>query len=193
MIINRQKSQHSGPFSMKSALLGVVVFGLGLAATTTGRRPPPTKASPPLVSEGQVNGSVLPTANVPAVANLHPELRQALLNAADAAAEDGIEVRVNSGWRSRRYQSILLGDAIRFYGSKEEARRRVATPENSAHVHGAAIDVGPSEAAAWLRQNGAKFGLRQTYVNEGWHFELRRPEADSGLCPPMFQNASETR
>jgi hypothetical protein len=58
-------------------------------------------------------------------------------------------------------------------------------PDTSAHVSGDAVDIGPSDAAAWLSRRGAKFGLCQIYSNEPWHYE-RRPEANRRGCPPMY-------
>ena len=46
--------------------------------------------------------------DIPAVANLDPGLLRALRQAAMDAAKDGIEIVVNSGWRSREYQKQLL-------------------------------------------------------------------------------------
>src|SRR5690606_1675865 len=69
------------------------------------------------------------------------------------------------------------------YGSKEEAARWVATPEASAHVSGDAVDIGPANAAAWLSEHGARYGLCRVYANEPWHFELR-PRAMKRGCPP---------
>ena len=40
----------------------------------------------------------------PGVANLDPGLLQALRDAATDAADEGIELQVNSGWRSPEYQ-----------------------------------------------------------------------------------------
>ena len=50
---------------------------------------------------------------LPAVARLDPALREALRAAARAAAGDGVEIVVNSGWRSRAYQEQLLDDLER--------------------------------------------------------------------------------
>ncbi len=121
----------------------------------------------------------------PAVANLDPGLLGALRQAATDAASDGIAVRVNSGWRSAEHQERLLREAISEYGSAEEAARWVATPEKSAHVSGDAVDIGPSDAAAWLSDHGADYGLCQIYVNEPWHYELKPEGIDHG-CPPMY-------
>jgi hypothetical protein len=121
---------------------------------------------------------------IPAVANLDPALLGALRQAATDAAGDGVEFFVDSGWRSPEYQAQLLLGAISEYGSEEEAARWVATPGTSAHVSGDAVDIGPSDAAAWLSEHGAEYGLCQIYRNEPWHYELR-PEASINGCPPM--------
>ncbi len=120
-----------------------------------------------------------------AIANLEPALLGALRQAETDAAGDGVEFSVNTGWRSSERQEKLLEDAISKYGSEEEAARWVATPETSPHVSGDAIDVGPSDATAWLSAHGAEYGLCQIYGNEPWHFELR-PEAIDHGCPPTY-------
>lgn len=122
---------------------------------------------------------------VPAVANLAPDLLGALRRAATDAAGDGVEFVVNGGWRSPEYQERLFREAVSKYGSEEEAARWVATPDTSAHVSGDAVDIGPSAARAWLSEHGAGHGLCQIYRNEPWHYELR-PEAVDGGCPPMY-------
>ena len=122
---------------------------------------------------------------VPGVANLAPALLDALRQAAIAAANDGVVLVVDSGWRSPAYQEHLLHEAVSEYGSEREAARWVATPRTSAHVSGDAVDMGPRDAAAWLSEHGAAYGLCQIYGNEPWHYELR-PEAIGRDCPPMY-------
>jgi D-alanyl-D-alanine carboxypeptidase len=122
---------------------------------------------------------------IPGVANLDPDLLGALRQAATDAADDGVEFFVDSGWRSPEYQNQLLREAVSKYGSEEEAARWVATPETSAHVSGDAVDIGPSDATAWLSEHGAEYALCQIYGNEPWHYELR-PEAIDHGCPPMY-------
>ncbi|MQA95400.1 MAG: peptidase M15 [Streptosporangiales bacterium] len=53
---------------------------------------------------------------IPAVANLDPHLLGALRQAAADAAGDGVELVVNSGWRSPEYQERLLQRAVSKYG-----------------------------------------------------------------------------
>ena len=158
----------------------------------------PSTAAPPIDvlrgehprALGEAGGAVPDGATVfddeiPGVANLDPALLGALRQAATDAAEDGVELLVDSGWRSPEYQNQLLREAVSEYGSEQEAARWVATAETSAHVSGAAVDIGPFDAAAWLSERGAKYGLCQIYSNEPWHYELR-PEAVDHGCPPMY-------
>jgi zinc D-Ala-D-Ala carboxypeptidase len=139
---------------------------------------------------GEADGAVPVGATVfddeiPGVANLDSDLLGALRQAATTAADDGVEFFVDSGWRSPEYQEQLLHEAVSKYGSAEEAARWVATPNTSAHVSGDAVDIGPSDATAWLSEHGAEYGLCQIYSNEPWHYELRPETSDHG-CPPMY-------
>jgi zinc D-Ala-D-Ala carboxypeptidase len=162
---------------IRSAILAAIVV---VSATTL---PSPT-------AFGETDGA-LPEGvsvfddDIPAVANLDPGLRRALRAAARDAAKDGLEIIVNSGWRSREYQRQLFRDAVAKYGSEKTAARWVATANASAHVSGHAVDVGPSRATAWLSKHGARYRLCRIYRNEPWHYELRREAVDDG-CPSMY-------
>jgi LAS superfamily LD-carboxypeptidase LdcB len=122
---------------------------------------------------------------IPALAKLDPALLGALRQAATDAADDGVEIFINSGWRSPAYQKQLLREAVTKYGSEKQAARWVATPDTSPHVWGHAVDIGPSDATAWLSKHGAEYGLCQIYRNEPWHYELRLQAIDDG-CPPTY-------
>ena len=52
-------------------------------------------------------------------------------------------------------------------------------------MSGDAVDIGRSDATAWLSSHGAAYGLCQIYGNEPWHYELR-PDAVAHGCPPMY-------
>ncbi|NQD41043.1 M15 family metallopeptidase [Glutamicibacter halophytocola] len=124
-----------------------------------------------------------------AISNLDPQLREALQEAAAAAKEQGIkDFWVTSGWRSRGYQQELLDQAIAKYGSEAEASKWVASPDDSSHVTGNAVDVGPTVAADWLSRKGQRFGLCQRYANELWHYELAADP--QGQCPAMRPSAA---
>jgi hypothetical protein len=190
---------------------GIVLVGLALLAAAIGAFvvERPLVASAPSSSSAEVGSSngrptalgeadgVIPDGvtvsvfegAVPAVGKLDSHLRDALRQAATDAEGDGVEVRVNSGWRSAAYQEQLWQDGVVKYGSQHAAARWVATPETSAHVQGEAVDLGPFDADAWLSRHGAAYGLCQIYGNEPWHYELRRNAVDDG-CPPMYADAS---
>jgi hypothetical protein len=144
---------------------------------------------------GEAGGAVPPGTTVfdeevPGVANLDPALVRALRRAATDAAADGVEVVVNSGWRSAAYEDQLRREAIAKYGSEAEAARWVATGTTSPHVSGDAVDVGPANAAAWVSAHGAAYGLCQIYGNEPWHYELR-PEAIAHGCRSMYSDPTQ--
>ncbi|WP_345764786.1 M15 family metallopeptidase [Diaminobutyricibacter sp. McL0608] len=120
-----------------------------------------------------------------AVTKLRRDLLDAVRAAATDAAHDGVTFYVNSGWRSPSYQNQLLREAVAEYGSAAEAARWVATAQTSPHVQGKAIDIGEWDAATWLSDHGAAYGLCQIYANEPWHFELRPGALDDG-CPDMY-------
>jgi zinc D-Ala-D-Ala carboxypeptidase len=137
-------------------------------------------------AEGAVpDGTTVFDDEIPGVANLDADLLAALRQAATDAADGGVEFVVDSGWRSPEYQNQLLREAVSEYGSEEEAARWVATADTSPHVSGDAVDIGPSDATAWLSEHGAEYGLCQIYGNEPWHYELRPDAIDHG-CPAMY-------
>jgi zinc D-Ala-D-Ala carboxypeptidase len=127
--------------------------------------------------------------DVPGVAKLDPALLDALREAAIHAADDGVEFFVDSGWRSPEYQEHLLREAVSKYGSEEAAARWVASPSTSPHVSGDAVDIGHSNATAWLSAHGAEYGLCQIYSNEPWHYELRSEATGQG-CPAVYADPS---
>ena len=69
------------------------------------------------------NGTTVFADEVPGVANLDPALLGALRRAAIDAADDGVALFVDSGWRSPAYQEHLLREAVSEYGSEQEAVR----------------------------------------------------------------------
>lgn len=148
--------------------------------------------SPIGIADGYIaDGDVLSSFDVdhPALANLDPALLEAVQDASLDARADGIEMVVNSGWRSERYQQALLDEAIVTYGSEEEALKWVASPDQSTHVTGDGVDIGYTDADYWLLEHGSRYGLCQTYANEIWHFELA--VEPGGTCPVPLEDANE--
>lgn len=173
------------------SLIALTLGGCGFVPG--GSTPAPAAASESDLGDGDGyipdGESVSPYADdLPTIANLDLDLRAALQRAAADAAADGVEMFVTDGWRSERYQRLLLDNAIRNNLSEEEARKWVKTPEESTHVKGLAVDIGPTDADSWLSQHGNDYGLCQTYGNEMWHFELAVRPGET--CPAPLNDAS---
>lgn len=183
-------------------VIAVITAALGSRIPRSSSPSPPSAALPTHADRSELGGplgeadGVVPDGvtvfddTTPAVTGLDPGLLKALRQAATAAADDGVTFHVNSGWRSPAYQNQLLREAITEYGSEYEAARWVATAGTSPHVTGDAVDLGHSDATAWLSRQGAAYGLCQIYRNEPWHYELRTTAVDRG-CPPMYANPTQ--
>ncbi|GAD33603.1 D-alanyl-D-alanine carboxypeptidase [Microbacterium sp. TS-1] len=181
------------------AVAGAVALGasaIGALAGASGVQLPPMPpvfpgpAFSPSADDGFIEDGVqvsLWDDDLPAISRLDPELLAAMRAAEARAADEGIRLGVTSGWRSAAYQQWLLDDRIASVG-EETARAYVATPEQSRHVSGDAIDIGPVDAQYWLISYGSEFGICQTYGNEPWHFELAT--APGAECPPMRTDAN---
>ncbi|MEV6276886.1 M15 family metallopeptidase [Nocardia sp. NPDC051832] len=120
---------------------------------------------------------------------LNPALAAAYTEAEASARAEGVTLYINSGYRSYAEQQAMWEDGVATYGSPDEARRWVLPPEESTHVSGQAIDVGPQPGAQWLERNGNRWGLCRIYANEWWHFELAT--VPGGQCPALRADASE--
>jgi hypothetical protein len=59
-------------------------------------------------------------------------------------------------------------------------------------VSGDAVDIAPSDSAAWLSGHGAAYGLCQIYGNEPWHYEPRPDAVDHG-CRPLYADPTHDR
>uniref|UniRef100_UPI000B21B5EB M15 family metallopeptidase n=1 Tax=Cellulosimicrobium cellulans TaxID=1710 RepID=UPI000B21B5EB len=176
---------------------GVVVLALGGATATLLGPGAPWSSGDVATEDRTAAARAEPGSSVPsspagpaasAADGLDPELVRRFEEARAAAAAEGVELRITSGWRSAAEQQELVERALERYGSAEEARRWVLPPESSEHVAGEAVDVGPTEGAYWLQQHGARFGLCQTYANEVWHYEAATEPG--GTCPPQHPDAS---
>lgn len=159
--------------AVATLVAGLATGSWGLAQATGASqqepRPPVTGTAPTGVATAE---------------GLTPALARSVRLAVEAAAADGVDLQITSGWRSAQRQAQLHAEAIEKHGSVERARQWVLPPEESEHVTGRAVDVGPEAAAAWLRSHGVRFGLCQRYANEPWHFE-RLAGAKGSACPPL--------
>lgn len=106
--------------------------------------------------------------------NLNGDFRTALTQMLqDAPVEVRDAVRINSGFRDVARQRELFDEAVRKYGSVEEARKWAAPPGSSKHNHGHAADLGfdNEDAKRWVHANAEKYGLRFPMAHEPWHVE----------------------
>jgi LAS superfamily LD-carboxypeptidase LdcB len=176
---------------VSAALLGVLGYQSLAVSSSSAAAPAAARHTAAGEADGVVpDGVTVFDDQYPAVAKLDPALLRALRRAATDAARDRVELYVDSGWRSAKYQDQLLDEAISKYGSRAAAARWVATPDTSAHVSGHAVDIGHSEATKWLSEHGAAYGLCQIYRNEPWHYELRPDAVDHG-CPAMYTDPTD--
>ena len=125
---------------------------------------------------------------------INPLVLARFLSAQAAAKEFGIELSIDSGYRSPVKQNYLYQRAIKTYKSADEAIKWVLPSDLSRHPWGLALDVNlnhDKSGASWLEANGATFGLCRVYVNEWWHFEPL--VAPGGICPPLLPDASQVK
>jgi hypothetical protein len=183
------------------AAVAALVLSLAPCATSQAQPAPapgPNDQAPLDIGDGATDtvGGWLPDGTTlspfdvdnPIVGRLDPALLGAIQDASRKAAAEGVDLRINSGWRSKGFQERLFDDGVRTYGSIDKAKEFVASPDTSKHVLGQAVDIAPVDADKWLIKNGLQFGLCQIYANEIWHFELAVD--DQGRCPALRPNAA---
>ncbi|NEW41994.1 M15 family metallopeptidase [Nocardia cyriacigeorgica] len=177
---NRRRPRRHARIAIAAAVapfaVALSVAGPAKAAPESQPASPPSGAAPvrPIAAAG--------------TEGLNPLLALAYTMAADEAHAAGVPLSITSGYRTPAEQQALWDDGIHTHGNPAEARRWVLPPDESTHVTGHAIDVGPIEGARWLEANGNRWGLCRTFDNEWWHFELA---TFPGLpCPPRVPDAS---
>lgn len=121
---------------------------------------------------------------------LPPAVLQAWQKLRSQAAEQGVQLCLNDGKRSRGQQREEFEDAVEKFGTEELASRYVLNPPDlSMHVIGKAVDIQPIESAKWVEKNGGALGWCRRYDNEQWHFEYDPAYSTSG-CPPLLPSAT---
>ena len=143
---------------------------------------------------------------------LQTEAAEAFLSMQAAAAKDGVDIRMQSGYRSVEYQQKLYDSKTRYYRDKgypeAEARQKAAAvvnpPGYSEHNCGLAadlnspehttLDTGFADTAAfrWLQEHAVEYGFLLRYPEgaeavteityEPWHWRYVGPENAALLC-----------
>ena len=137
---------------------------------------------------------------------LQTEAADAFLSMQAAAAKDGVDIRMQSGYRSVEYQQKLYDNKTRYYRDKgypeAEARQKAAAvvnpPGYSEHNCGLAADLNSPEHPAldrgfadtaafrWLQEHAVEYGFLLRYPEgaeavteityEPWHWRYVGPE-----------------
>ncbi len=93
---------------------------------------------------------------------------RAFLAMRSAAADAGVDLRLESGFRTAEQQ-------LELYRAWRSGRgNKAARPGMSNHQSGRALDIAVGAepgALAWLESNGALFGFARTVKSEPWHWE----------------------
>ena len=87
-----------------------------------------------------------------------------------AAASDGVDVRIVSGFRTMAEQERLYSCYV---DCNCNSCNLAARPGTSNHQSGHALDLNTSAGGvlSWLNNNGARFGFSRTVPSEAWHWE----------------------
>jgi len=96
-----------------------------------------------------------------------------------AAAQAGITLHVNSGFRTMAEQTHLYS----CYQHKNCNNGNLAArPGTSNHQNGIAVDLNvPSNIYNWLSKNARKFGFIRAVPSETWHWEYHPGKACNAI------------
>jgi hypothetical protein len=135
----------------------------GTASAEAELIPPGALAGPGAVGPGEYAGPLAYRQGKP----MRPDVALAFDRMAAAAAADGIDLIVVSGFRGNAEQARLF--------AAHPDPKWVARPGTSLHRLGTELDLGPSSAYGWLARNAGRFHFVQRYSWEPWHYESYLP------------------
>jgi D-alanyl-D-alanine carboxypeptidase len=115
------------------------------------------------------------------------------LDMVEAAAEDGVEVAINSGFRSFPEQKILHEGFIK----KLPGFNLAAKPGRSKHQNGIAFDIAVAGGDGnptyeWLKENAPGRGFVRTVNKEPWHWEFDQAKAKAAVKANTFKTGNVT-
>jgi hypothetical protein len=98
-----------------------------------------------------------------------------------AAAAEGVELRIVSGFRTMDQQEYLYGCYV---NCNCNSCNLAARPGYSNHQSGHALDLNTSDAGVldWLNRRGGEFGFSRTVPSEAWHWEWWGGGPGGGPC-----------
>jgi hypothetical protein len=165
--------------------IGASVIGAVIAVLTTARasQVQPTAPPPPVVEAAPAEPQLpAPIARLgyrhghphmidvvrlePNAVEVEVATARAFLTMQAAAAKDGIDLRIESGFRTAEEQLELFRAWRRGRGNK------AARPGQSNHQSGRALDIVVNgRTFEWLEANAATFRFKRTVKGEPWHWE----------------------
>ena len=109
---------------------------------------------------------------------MRPDVARAFDRMEQAARSDGVGLIITSAFRSNAEQAVLF--------ARRPDPKWVAPPGRSLHRLGTELDLGPPAAYGWLARNAPRFGFKQRYSWEPWHFGFTRSAGTRsvGFGPP---------
>jgi hypothetical protein len=109
---------------------------------------------------------------------MRPDVAQAFDRMAASARAAGVGLIINSAFRSNAEQAVLF--------ARHPDPKWVAPPGKSLHRLATELDLGPPSAYRWLAANASRFGFKQRYSWEAWHYGYVRSAGTRsvGFGPP---------
>ena len=157
------------PVRARAAVLGELTGGgVRVGASAEAQATAPASAAPAVPAVASGGGYSGPLAYRQGK-GMRPDVAAAFDRMAAAAAAVGIDLLVNSAFRSDAEQAALF--------AANPDPRWVAPPGHSLHRCATELDLGPESAYGWLAANAARFGFLQRYSWERWHYGYDRPPA----------------
>lgn len=124
----------------------------------------------------------------PTAVEVEVRTARAFLDMRAAAAEAGVELRLESGFRTVEQQRELYRAWRGGKGNK------AARPGTSNHQSGRALDIAVISvpgARDWLEVNAASFGFKRTVKSEPWHWEYVDIPVARGASKRIVRKASK--
>ena len=129
-----------------------------VSAVAEAAAPPAALGMPAFASGGGYGGPLVYRQGE----GMRPDVAAAFDAMEKAAAAAGIDLVVNSGFRSDAEQATLF--------AAHPDPRWVAPPGHSLHRCATELDLGPEPAYGWLAEHATEFGFVQRYSWEPWHY-----------------------